>query len=65
MAVSRRWRGSAVADWVCGLYNTQLFHGELFSSERTKHMAHAVVRTGGKQFLIEEGQTIRVAFGQG
>lgn len=23
-------------------------------------MAHAVVRTGGKQFLIEEGQTIRV-----
>jgi len=23
-------------------------------------MAHAVVRTGGKQFLIEKGQTIRV-----
>lgn len=23
-------------------------------------MAHAVVRTGGKQFLIEEGQTLRV-----
>jgi large subunit ribosomal protein L21 len=23
-------------------------------------MAHAVIRTGGKQFLIEEGQTIRV-----
>ena len=23
-------------------------------------MAHAVVKTGGKQFLIEEGQTIRV-----
>lgn len=23
-------------------------------------MAHAVIRTGGKQFVIEEGQTIRV-----
>jgi large subunit ribosomal protein L21 len=23
-------------------------------------MAHAVIRTGGKQFLIEEGQTLRV-----
>ncbi len=23
-------------------------------------MAHAVIRTGGKQFLVEEGKTIRV-----
>jgi large subunit ribosomal protein L21 len=23
-------------------------------------MAHAVIKTGGKQFLVEEGQTIRV-----
>ena len=23
-------------------------------------MAHAVIKTGGKQFLIEEGKTVRV-----
>lgn len=27
---------------------------------RGKHMAHAVIRTGGKQFLVEEGKTLRV-----
>jgi large subunit ribosomal protein L21 len=25
-----------------------------------KHMTHAIIRTGGKQFLVEEGKTIRV-----
>jgi large subunit ribosomal protein L21 len=28
--------------------------------EEVKTMAHAVIKSGGKQFLVEEGQTLRV-----
>jgi ribosomal protein L21 len=32
----------------------------LGASERIKKMAYAVIRTGGKQFVVEKGSTIRI-----
>jgi large subunit ribosomal protein L21 len=30
------------------------------SSERTKQMSYAIIKTGGKQFVVEEGHTLRI-----
>ena len=40
-------------------YNVGLFYDDSFRL-RGKKMSHAIIRAGGKQFLVEEGQTIRV-----
>lgn len=40
-------------------YNVGLFYDDSIRL-RGKKMSHAIIRAGGKQFLVEEGQTIRV-----
>ena len=41
-------------------YNVRLFYDDLTRLRGKKKMSHAVIRAGGKQFVVEEGQTIRV-----
>jgi large subunit ribosomal protein L21 len=41
-------------------YNVRLFYDDLTRLRGKKKMSHAVIRAGGKQFLVEEGQTVRV-----
>jgi large subunit ribosomal protein L21 len=41
-------------------YNVRLFYDDSSRLRGKLKMSHAVIRAGGKQFLVEEGQTIRV-----
>jgi large subunit ribosomal protein L21 len=41
-------------------YNIRLFYDDLTRLRGKLKMSHAIIRAGGKQFLVEEGQTIRV-----
>jgi hypothetical protein len=41
-------------------YNGRLFYEHLARLRGRETMSHAIIKAGGKQFLVEEGQTIRV-----